>query len=126
MTVSLPRELGGIARGTNPEELLVNTAASCYLITLAIILEKRGIPAERLDIISTGTMDDEKIKITKLVHEPKIKLASAPTVEQLSSIAEAIQRAEQMCPIAKAIRGNVEIVIVSNEATIEATIESPR
>jgi len=118
--ISLPKGLDGAARGTNPEEMLASTAAACYLITLGIILEKREIAAERLEVTSTLTMDAQKIKITKLVHEPKVKLTSAPTAEQRSSIANAIERAEQMCPIANAIRGNVEIVVVSNEATIES------
>jgi peroxiredoxin-like protein len=117
--ISLPKELGGAARGTNPEEMLFSTAAACYLITLGIILEKRGIPTERLEVITTGTMDDEKLKITKIVHEPKIRLMSAPTAEQQTSIAEAIHRAEQMCLISNAIRGNVEVVVLSTEATCE-------
>src|SRR5262249_53898066 len=81
-----PGELGGSARGTNPEEMLFSTAAACYLITLGIILEKRGIATDRLEVVSTGTMDDEKLKITRIVHEPKVVLASAPTAEQRSSI----------------------------------------
>ena len=112
--ISLPRELGGSARGTNPEEMLFSTAAACYLI-------KRGIATERLEVVSTGTMDDEKLKITRIVHEPKVKLASAPTAEQRSSIAEAIHRAEQMCLISNAIRGNVEVAVVWNEASLESS-----
>lgn len=119
--ISLPRELGGSARGTNPEEMLFSTAAACYLITLGIILEKRGIATERLEVVSTGTMDDEKLKITRIVHEPKVKLASAPTAEQRSSIAEAIRRAEQMCLISNAIRGNVEVAVVWSEASLECS-----
>src|SRR5215470_15421504 len=76
--ISLPRELGGAARGTNPEEMLFSTAAACYLITLGIILEERGIATERLEVVSTGTMDDEKLRITRIVHAPKVVLASAP------------------------------------------------
>jgi peroxiredoxin-like protein len=118
--ISLPQELGGSARGTNPEEMLFTTAAACYLITLGIILEKRGIATERLEVVTTGTMDDEKLKITKIVHAPKVVLMAAPSAEQKTSLAEAIHRAEQMCLISNAIRGNVEVTIVWNEASCES------
>ena len=118
--ISLPKELGGAACGTNPEEMLFTTAAACYLITLGIILEKRNIAAERLEVVTTGTMDDEKLKITRIVHEPRVRLAAAPTAEQRTSLTEAIHRAEQMCLVSNAIRGNVEVAVVWNEASCES------
>ena len=39
--ISVPTVLGGPGAGTNPEELLTAAASSCYLITLAAIVEGR-------------------------------------------------------------------------------------
>lgn len=110
-TISLPAALGGSAKGTNPEEMLLGTAAACYLATLAIALEKRGIHPQGLRVQSTGTLDVAKLRITQLVHEPRIQVAIAPTPEQKLAMAEAVHKAEQICLISKAIRGNVEVEV---------------
>lgn len=40
--------LGGQGEGTNPDELLVSAASSCYIISLAATLEKSGFTNVKL------------------------------------------------------------------------------
>ena len=117
--ISLPLALGGAARGTNPEEMLVSTAAACFLITLGIVLEKRGIAFDRLDVTSIGTMDAEKLKFTKLVHQPTIHILSSVTADQRATLGDAVKLAEKMCLISNAIRGNVEVDVTWSDANCE-------
>ena len=109
--MSLPRELGGSARGTNPEEMIAATAASCFLITLGIVLEKRGVPVERLEVSTRLTLDAEKLKLTRLVHTPSVRLGAGASDEQRAALGDALLRAEKMCLISNALRGNVEISV---------------
>ena len=45
--ISIPSSLGGM-EGTNPDELLVSAASSCYIISLAATLEKSGFTNVKL------------------------------------------------------------------------------
>ena len=36
--ISIPASLGGVGIGTNPDEMLVSAASSCYIISLAATL----------------------------------------------------------------------------------------
>ena len=38
--ISIPSSLGGNGTGTNPDEMLVAAASSCYIISLAATLER--------------------------------------------------------------------------------------
>ncbi len=40
--ISIPSSLEGTGIGTNPDELLVSAASSCYIISLAATLERAG------------------------------------------------------------------------------------
>ncbi|MGD8190895.1 OsmC family protein [Brevibacillus ginsengisoli] len=116
-SISVPAELGGPGQGTNPEELLISSAMTCYTITLAAILEKRKIPFQSLTVRSEGklTVEEGNLGFREIIHRPIIRL-----MEQSEEIRQnanhAAHRAEQVCMISKAIRGNVEIKV---EPTIE-------
>jgi osmotically inducible protein OsmC len=53
---SAPSSMGGKGVGTSPEELLLAAVASCYSGTLFRVLERQGLPAERLRIDTTGVV----------------------------------------------------------------------
>ena len=38
--VSIPKEMEGPGEGTNPDEMLLGAAATCYIITLAAMMER--------------------------------------------------------------------------------------
>src|SRR5699024_1309824 len=38
-SISIPSSLGGVGEGTNPDEMLIAATSSCYIISLAAILE---------------------------------------------------------------------------------------
>lgn len=106
---SAPTELGGAGIGTNPEELLVSAAASCYLITLGAILERRALPFERIDLDSTVSVSASFV-VESVVHRPRVHVRN-PSNETLASIRDAAERAEKMCLVTNAMRGNVAVRI---------------
>src|SRR5262245_23693442 len=67
--VSASDELGGAGRGTNPEELFASAAASCYLMTLAIELQRRALAVRELTVASELAVQRHRgARITALVH----------------------------------------------------------
>ena len=55
--VSIPKEMDGPNEGTNPDEMLLGAAATCYMITLAAMLERARIDTNTQTLHSEGYVD---------------------------------------------------------------------
>ncbi len=111
-TFSTPRDLGGAGKGTNSEELVLGAAAVCYLITLAVMLGKRGVPFDTLDVTTEGTLlFDKGLQLVSLSHHPRITLLATATAAHREATLDAARQAEQSCMVARAMRGNVAISV---------------
>lgn len=108
--ISIPPEMDGPGIGTNPDEMLLGAAATCYLITLAAMLERSQIDA-KLDLKSEGLVDVTNGVFTyKAIHHyVDIDLQNKKD-ERARRIAERYAyKAEETCMISKALKGNVEV-----------------
>ena len=74
--ISIPSSLGGNGTGTNPDEMLVAAASSCYIISLAATLERAKFTHIHLEIKSIGSavFENGKFKMEKITHYPTISL----------------------------------------------------
>ena len=109
--ISIPREMNGPGVGTNPDEMLLGAAATCYLITLAALLENANIALMDLSMQAEGYVDVTNGVFTyeRIVHKPKIVVQNLTEREQ-KRINRLAEKAEQTCMISKALKGNVDIV----------------
>lgn len=108
--ISIPPEMDGPGIGTNPDEMLLGAAATCYLITLAAMLERSQIDA-KLNLKSEGLVDVTNGVFTyKAIHHyVDIDLQNKED-ERARRIAERyVYKAEETCMISKALKGNVEV-----------------
>ena len=55
--ISIPTEMDGPGIGTNPDEMLLGAAATCYIITLAAMMERSKVNTENLEMNSTAIVD---------------------------------------------------------------------
>ncbi|UKS27821.1 OsmC family protein [Paenibacillus sp. HWE-109] len=108
--ISVPKELDGPGVGTNPEELLLAAAATCYLITLGMLLKRQGITAIELNS-EILVQSNPAMKVEQIIHRPRIAVPSDTSHEQLDKIRKAAYRAEMTCMISKALKGNVEVSV---------------
>ena len=108
--ISIPKEMDGPGIGTNPDEMLLGAASTCYIITLAAMLERSNIAKERLDMESTAIVDvtDGVFTYKKIIHKPTIIVSNT---KDLNVAKRLVVKAEQTCMISKALRGNVEIEV---------------
>lgn len=110
----VPTFSGGKAGRANPEELLISAVISCYSITLALLMEKRKmLPPPRIEVDADGTMirnPDRTLKFTTITLKAKIYAAHLGEAEQ-QKILDLAQKAEHLCPISNAVRGNVEVTV---------------
>lgn len=109
--ISIPKEMDGPGIGTNPDEMLLGAAATCYIITLAAMMERNGIEKNDLTMESEGIVDVTKGVITykKIIHRPLITLRIEATEKEVSLAARLAEKAESSCMITRAIKGNVEV-----------------
>jgi len=90
---------------TSPEELLAGSQASCYAMALSHTLAQQGTPPQRLQVTAACTFDPAQGKVTTMEIHVRGRV---PGMDQ-AAFAEVASKGEQGCPIANALRGNVEI-----------------
>ncbi|WP_026570846.1 MULTISPECIES: OsmC family protein [Sediminibacillus] len=109
--ISIPPEMDGPGVGTNPDEMLLGAAATCYIITLGAMIERAGLPLEHMDLNSEGIVDVTKGVFTykKIIHRPSVVLKQGSSETELSKTKQLVEKAEQSCMISRAVMGNVEL-----------------
>jgi peroxiredoxin-like protein len=120
--VSIPPEMDGPGVGTNPDEMLLGAAATCYIITLAAMMERSGLEKVDLTMESEGIVDVTKGVITykKIIHRPRIILKPEASEKEVELAWRLAKKAETSCMISRAVQGNVEIEL---QAKVEVAIE---
>ena len=111
--VSIPHEMSGPNIGTNPDEMLIGAASTCYIISLATLLENANLSPSLLKVVSEGIVDVSGHVFTfeEIIHHINISFEGAYQVDQVKRLA---QKAEEICMISKALRGNVKIKLILN------------
>ncbi|WDM23990.1 OsmC family protein [Paenibacillus polymyxa] len=109
--ISIPAEMGGPGVGTNPDEMLLGAAATCYLITLAAMMERASLPVASLALESEGIVDVTNNIFTyrRIVHRPQVQLAADATESQIEQALRLAEQAETSCMISRAVAGNVAL-----------------
>ena len=92
---------------TSPEELIAAAQASCYAMALSAVLGERGTPPESLNVSAVCAFDvvDGAPKVTTVDLSVRGKV---PGLDE-AGFQEAAQVGEQLCPVANALRNNVDI-----------------
>lgn len=114
--ISIPKEMDGPDIGTNPDEMLLGAAATCYIITLAAMIERADLPLDHMSLESEGVVDVTRGVFTykKIIHRPTVSLQASATDEQRRKLSKLVEKAEKSCMISRAIKGNVEIELEEN------------
>lgn len=109
--ISIPPEMDGPGIGTNPDEMLLGAAATCYIITLAAMLERSQIEAKP-SLKSEGIVEVTNGVFTYREIHHYIELNMLQQDEKKQRMAERYAyKAEEVCMISKALRGNVKIEV---------------
>jgi Ohr subfamily peroxiredoxin len=106
VTVSVPSELGGPGKGTNPEQLFAAGFAACFHSALAVVARKA-----RTDI--TGSTVTAKVGMGPaegaVGYGLQVDLViTLPGVER-ESAEQLVKQADSVCPYSNAVRGNVPV-----------------
>ncbi|MEJ9230141.1 OsmC family protein [Peribacillus butanolivorans] len=109
--ISVPTEMEGPGIGTNPDEMLLGAASTCYIITFAAMLERSKIEKVSMTMQSEALVDVTNGVFTykKIIHRPTLVLASITSEKEAEKARKLAVKAESSCMISRAIKGNVEV-----------------
>ena len=111
--ISIPAGLEGNGTGTNPDELLVSAASSCYIISLAAVLERSGFDHIEIQQSSIGLaiFENAKFKMDSITHYPEITVDKNQKDLLEKKLPKLLKIADNNCMISNSIRGNVDVKI---------------
>ncbi|MFE4707383.1 OsmC family protein [Peribacillus simplex] len=109
--ISIPTEMEGPGIGTNPDEMLLGAASTCYIITFAAMLERAHIEKASLSMQSEALVDVTNGVFTykKIIHCPALVLVPGTSEKVVEKARKLAEKAETSCMISRAIKGNVAV-----------------
>jgi osmotically inducible protein OsmC len=92
---------------TSPEELLAAAHAGCFSMAFSLVLAEAGTPPEELTVKATCAFEQVPtgFAITTIALDVHGRV---PGIDD-QQFEQAAQRAAQICPVSKALNGNVDV-----------------
>jgi len=112
--IRVPRELGGEEPGTNPEQLFAVGYAACFENALSAVARRAKLEVGDVAIDSKVTLVTAEERAFAIAVELAVML---PSVEGEQAV-ELVRAADRVCPYSNAIRGNVEVTLTANGASV--------
>lgn len=91
---------------TSPEELIAAAHAGCFAMAIGSILAGQGTPPERLHVTATVTLEASG---RPTIASSQLDVHGVVPEADAASFDRAAHEAEMVCPVSRALRGNVEI-----------------
>jgi lipoyl-dependent peroxiredoxin len=112
----LPKELGGDADGTNPEQLFAVGYAACFEGALGVIGRRERAEVGDVSIDSrVSLLPTEQRSFTIAVQLD----VSLPQVEDPEQAKRIVAAAHGVCPYSVATRGNIDVTLTANGQPVE-------
>jgi lipoyl-dependent peroxiredoxin len=90
---------------TSPEELIAAAHGSCFAMALSNVLDEGGTPPERLEISTVCTFDVDNVEVSSVDLDIRGRV---PDLDA-EGFRNAVEQANEGCPVSNALRGNVDI-----------------
>jgi lipoyl-dependent peroxiredoxin len=112
----LPTEMGGTGGGTNPEELFAVGYAACFEGALGVVARRAKAETGDAAIDSEVSLSpDGKGGFVLSV----VLSVTLPSIEDPATAVELVRAAHQVCPYSNATRGNIDVALTANGASVD-------
>jgi lipoyl-dependent peroxiredoxin len=110
--LAIPKEMGGLGGGVNPEQLFAAGYSACFLGAMKFVagLEKISIPAEsKIEAaVGIGPFGDGAIPDGfNIAVELKV---SVPGMDK-AAVQALVEKTHKVCPYSNATRGNIDVTL---------------
>ncbi|HEY1590412.1 MAG TPA: organic hydroperoxide resistance protein [Solirubrobacteraceae bacterium] len=116
LQLRLPKELGGNADGTNPEQLFAVGYAACFEGAIGVVGRRERAEVGDVSIDSRVSLLPTEERGFKLAVELDVSLPQVADPEQAKQIVAA---AHKVCPYSVATRGNIDVTLTANGEPLE-------
>ncbi len=110
-----PVEMGGEGGGTNPEQLFAVGYAACFEGALGVVGRREQVDLGEVAIdsaVSLITTENRGFNVAVTLD------VSLPGVSDLDQAVSVVAAAHDVCPYSNATRGNVEVTLTANGASV--------
>jgi lipoyl-dependent peroxiredoxin len=107
---------------TSPEELLAAAHAGCFSMAFSLVLTEAGAPPEQLTVTATCTFEQvpDGFAITAVDLDVRGRV---PELDP-QRFEQAAERAAHLCPVSKALKGNVNVRLNAQLETGQPSAET--
>lgn len=109
--ISIPASMGGTEIGTNPDEMLLGAATTCFIISLSVLIQRNKLKLEDLKVDSTAHIDVSNGIFTYESISYDVHIFTSETNEKHALIERLVYKAEENCMITRALKGNVKVAV---------------
>jgi lipoyl-dependent peroxiredoxin len=113
--IRIPTELGGEGGGTNPEQLFAVGYAACFESALGSVARRRKVDVGDVAIDSKVKLRAGKDRSFAIAVELHITLPALAGDDAV----ELVRAAHTVCPYSNATRGNIEVLLTANGASVD-------
>jgi osmotically inducible protein OsmC len=106
----------GEGGGTNPEQLFAVGYAACFESALGAVARRQKLQVDDVAVESSVSLIPTEERGFKLGVELDITLPSVSDPDQVIGL---VQAAHKVCPYSHATRGNIDVTLTANGATVE-------
>ena len=114
--IRIPKEIGGEGGGTNPEQLFAVGYASCFESAMSVVARRQKVEADDVLIDSKVMLLPTEERGFKLAVELDITL---PSIGDRDRAVELVRAAHKVCPYSNATRGNIDVKMTVNGASVD-------
>ena len=116
LELRLPTELGGQGGGTNPEQLFAIGWAACFEGALGAVARRERLDLGDVSITSHVSLFPTAERAFALSAALDVTLSAISDEQQAKEIVAA---AHHVCPYSNATRGNIDVRLTANGATLD-------
>ncbi|GGB03038.1 hypothetical protein ERX37_00930 [Macrococcus hajekii] len=109
--ISIPASMNGVEIGTNPDEMLLGAATTCFIISLSVLFERNNIPLTDLTVDSTATVAQTDGILNYEAIDYVVHIKTDTPVSKHKLISRFVHKAEENCMITRALKGNVTVSV---------------
>lgn len=107
VTISTPKDMGGIGQGSNPEQLFALGYSACFNSALELVMGKEKISGKSQVTATIELLSDPTDNGFKLGVELDVAIEG----KDLNQIQDLADKAHKVCPYSKATSGNIDVTI---------------
>lgn len=112
---AVPTEFGGPGGCPSPEEMLLASLASCYVITIAYMAELKKLPLHKQHITVQGMVERDpqtrRLRFTQMHLGLTFFVPSEATETQIQSILKLAYDAKSYCLVSNSLRDEIQFYI---------------